>query len=158
MRSARSSALWWVLMPAFLFVTSASAATPEEAMARVEQTAEDLQGDTPGTLAAINAGDAPYRDPADPTSYVCVYDMELTVVAHPDPKILGKNKKGVPDSRGKLYRDEILAGALSKGSGWEDYHYTKPGSEGQHPKRTYYERVTGSDDKEYIVCSGIYLD
>ncbi|GAB6041528.1 hypothetical protein JCM17961_22030 [Endothiovibrio diazotrophicus] len=136
----------------------ASSEAATHAIALLERTAAALAEDAAATLAAINAGQAPYRDPQDPTRYVFVYDMQLTIVAHYRHDLVGRNMKGVADADGKFYRDDILAGAKKAGKGWEDYHYSKPDAEGIHPKRAYYQRVTGSDGKAYIVCSAIYLD
>ncbi len=64
--------------------------------------------------------------------------------------------KGKPDVSGKMFRDEILAGALNNGTGWVDYIYTKPGQGGLYYKTTYYKLTTGRDGELYIVCAGKY--
>jgi polar amino acid transport system substrate-binding protein len=51
-----------------------------------------------------------------------------------------------------------MAGAMSVGSGWEDYVYTSPSRSGLYYKTTYYKRVKGSDGNIYIVCSGKFKD
>ena len=89
--------------------------------------------------------------------YAFVYDPGVTLVATPDDEMRGKNMRGVPDAAGKTFRDEIVSGALERGSGWEDYVYTEPDKEGLFSKSTYYELVTGSDGEKYIVCAGRYL-
>ena len=159
MHAKRTATFILLLVAGLLWLTPAARADDaERAVALVERTAAALSEDAAATLTAINRAEAPYQDPRDPTHYVFVYDMELTIVAHPRPDLVGRNMKGKPDAAGKHYRDEILAGAQSAGEGWEDYHYTKPGSEGIHPKRAYYRRAAGSDGRDYIVCGGIYLD
>ncbi len=123
----------------------------------VNTTASDLEQDTPGTIAKMNKQDSPYRDADIPALYSFAYDTDLTIVAHAaNENIVGKNFKGKPDAAGKLFRDEILAGALDQGTGWVDYIYTKPDKSGLYKKTTYYKLTTGSDGEQYVVCAGKY--
>jgi len=83
----------------------------------------------------------------------------VTEAANADnPAVVGRNLKGVPDMAGKLFRDNIVEGALKNGTGWEDYVFTMPGKIGLFYKSVYYKLVTGSDGKQYVVCVGRYLD
>ena len=131
--------------------------TDEQVIDLVNQTSSDLTSDTPGTILKINNSESPYRDAVIPALYTFVYDTSLTVVAHAANNLLvGANLKGKPDVSGKMFRDEILAGALNNGTGWVDYIYTKPGQGGLYYKTTYYKLTTGSDGELYIVCAGKY--
>jgi polar amino acid transport system substrate-binding protein len=131
--------------------------TDEMVVDLVNRTSLDVAGDTQGTIQKINNSEAPYVDPDMPSLYSFVYDDSLTVVAHPTNRLLvGVNLKGKPDVSGKLFRDEILAGALANGTGWEDYIYTKPEEGGLYYKTSYYKLTSGSDGKLYIVCAGKY--
>ncbi|MDD5455429.1 MAG: cache domain-containing protein [Candidatus Margulisbacteria bacterium] len=88
--------------------------------------------------------------------YVFVYDENITMLAHPEkPSLVGKNFKGKPDVKGFKFRDEIVAKALAKGSGWTDYMYQKPESTGIF-KKTTYGKLAKFGDKKYIVCAGMY--
>jgi polar amino acid transport system substrate-binding protein len=123
----------------------------------VNTTSSNLFEDAPSTLIKINAGEAPYLDPANPSLYAFVYDTDVTMVAHAtNPLLVGVNFKGKTDAAGKPFRDEIIRGALSHGTGWEDYVYTKPDQSGLYYKTTYYRLVTGNDGKQYVVCAGRY--
>ena len=124
----------------------------------VKATCLDVQKDAPSTFKKINSGLHPYVDRDDPSLYVFVYDSAGTVVAHPDETLVGKNFKGKPDAAGKLFRDDILTGALEHGEGWVGYIHTKPGERLTRQKSTFYKRVTGSDGNTYIVCSGRYKE
>jgi len=129
----------------------------EQVINLVNQTSNDISADASGTLVKINNSENPYHDTDFPALYTFVYDTTLTVVAHATNSLLvGNNLKGKPDVSGKLFRDEILAGALANGTGWEDYIYTKPGEGGLYYKTTYYKLTTGSDGELYIVCAGKY--
>ncbi len=131
--------------------------TQEMVIDLVNTTATDLETDAIGTIANMNMQKAPYRDAENPALYSFAYDTELTIVAHAaNEAIVGKNFKGKPDAAGKLFRDEILAGALKTGTGWVNYIYTKPDKSGLYQKTTYYKLITGSNGTQYVVCSGRY--
>jgi polar amino acid transport system substrate-binding protein len=55
---------------------------------------------------------------------------------------------------GKLFRDNIVNGAMQNGSGWEDYVFTMPGKIGLYYMSAYYKLITGSEGKPYVVCVG----
>ena len=83
----------------------------------------------------------------------------MTEAANADnPAVVGRNFKGVPDMAGRLFRDNLVEGALKNGTGWEDYVFTMPGKIGLFYKSAYYKLVTGSDGKQYVVCVGRYKD
>ncbi len=131
--------------------------TDDAVTALVNTTASAIERDAPETIRRINAGEAPYQDPADPALYAFVYDTNLTVVAHPNnPLLVGVNFRGKTDVTGNHYRDEILDGALKNGTGRVDYVYEQPGQMNLYRKTTYYRLVRGSDGTSYIVCSGNY--
>jgi len=85
--------------------------------------------------------------------YVFAYDMNMTVIAHPNrPVLIGKNLLEVKDwPGGKYFRKEIQQIAKTKGSGWVDYEYQNPKTKKLEPKTTYFEKV---DD--IIICAGVY--
>ncbi|MDX2109420.1 MAG: cache domain-containing protein [Verrucomicrobiota bacterium] len=132
--------------------------TSDQVMALVKLTGEQLAHDSTATIAKINKGEAPFKDAANPTLYVFIYDPDVLMVAHPRADLVGKSVKGKPDVKGKKFRDEIVERALKEGTGWVDYLYQKPNESGIHPKTTYFSKVTGSDGHIYIVCSGKYQD
>ncbi|HKZ16302.1 MAG TPA: cache domain-containing protein [Geobacteraceae bacterium] len=83
--------------------------------------------------------------------YVFVYDLEGTMLAHPNNTLIGQNLLEVPDAGGKMFRKEIVQGAKTKGSGWVDYQYLNPKTKEVEQKTTYFEKV---DD--LVICCGIY--
>ncbi|HLP09731.1 MAG TPA: cache domain-containing protein [Opitutaceae bacterium] len=130
--------------------------TEEQVTALVATTCAAVAKDAPGTIARINEGAAPYKDAANPTLYVFIYDPDVVMVAHPRADLVGKSVKGKPDVKGKKFRDEIVERALQGETGWVDYLYQKPGETGIHPKTTYFAKAEGSDGKIYVVCAGKY--
>lgn len=81
----------------------------------------------------------------------------MTIVAHADNiRLVGVSYKGKTDVSGKAFRDQIVAGALANGTGWEEYIYINPVEAGLYYKTTYYRLTRGSDGNLYIVSSGNY--
>jgi len=125
----------------------------------VDLTAADLEEDAPGTLAKIDAGEHPYVDEENPGLYVFVYDTKVNLVADAgNPGLSGMNMSGKADVSGKLFRDELIAGALNNGTGWVDYIWTSPAAGGLFYKTTYYRLAIGSDGEKYVVCGGRYKE
>jgi polar amino acid transport system substrate-binding protein len=123
----------------------------------VNTTAEAVENDASDTFRRINSGEAPYRNPEDPSLYAFVYDVNMTIVAHADNiQLVGENFKGKTDVTDKPFRDDILEGALKNGTGWVDYVYMHPVQTNLYYKTTYYRLTQGSDGNSYIVCSGNY--
>jgi polar amino acid transport system substrate-binding protein len=123
----------------------------------VNLTSAAIAKDQPAAFTAIDAGDKPYQDPANPGLYAFVYDKDVTLIATPDSAVRGQSMKGKPDAMGRLFRDEIVAGAFAQGHGWVGYVYKEPGKAGLFQKATYYNQVTGSDGTQYVVCAGRYV-
>ncbi len=148
-----------VMVLACIIVASVAVAeeTREDALvALVDQVCEEIVANAPATLAQISGGEHPYKNRDNPTEYVFVYDANVTIVAHPKSKLIGKSYRGIPDFKGKMFRDEIVEGALADGTGWVNYVYQKPGAKGLKPKKTFFKLVKGSDGEKYVVCSGMY--
>jgi len=83
--------------------------------------------------------------------YIFAYDLTGTMLAHPNPALIGHNLTDVPDADGKFFRKEFVTVANSKGSGWIDYKYQNPKTKAMERKTTYVEKV---DD--IIICCGIF--
>ena len=85
--------------------------------------------------------------------YVFAYDLNGVMVANPKaPKLVGKNLYNEPDSKGKLFRKEIIDLVNGRGSGWVDYTYMNPATRQEENKITYCQKVGN-----LIVCCGAYL-
>ncbi len=70
-------------------------------MELVNTTADDLAKDAPGTLQAINAGQAPYMDGL----YSFVYDTNVTMVVHAaNIRLVGVSFRGKTDVAGRACR------------------------------------------------------
>lgn len=136
---------------------STSTISSQEVTDLVNQTAADLSRDAPGTIERINAGQPPYKNEAKPDLYVFVYDPEVTMIAHGEnARMIGLNYHTKVDVAGVPFRDQLVKGALTNGTGWVDYIYSSPAETGLFWKTTRYQLATGGDGKQYIVCAGMY--
>jgi cytochrome c len=91
-------------------------------------------------------------------TYVFAYDDKLNVLLNPAfPKREGTNPEGQKDANGKLYHDEFLKVVQTKGSGWVDYMFPKPGQTEASQKWSYVKAVK-IDGTPGIIGAGFYPD
>ena len=84
--------------------------------------------------------------------YVFVLDLNGFMAAQPkNPKAVGEYVLDKPDSKGKLFRKEIIEKAKTEGSGWVDYFYRNPQTGKEEDKTTYLKRVV-----DLVICCGVY--
>ena len=84
--------------------------------------------------------------------YVFAYDLKGTMQAHPNQTLIGKALYNEPDSRGRLFRKEIVELTKSRGSGWVDYVQFNPITQQEEAKISYCQK-----EKQLIVCCGAYM-
>ena len=96
-------------------------------------------------------------------TYVFMMDLEGHLLAHPfNQQYIGRDIRGSKDKNGKLFNQESIAIAKTKGEGWTEYLYPKP-EELKKPtpftekifskKITYVYRVPG---KDLILIAGFF--
>ena len=138
-----------------LTVTSAYAqgygvGTPLEAKKMVEKAVAYLKSH--GEEAALKE----FKDPNGKFQwrdlYAFAYDLTGVIVAHPNPKLVGRNLNQEPDIKGKFFTKEIVYLASNMDSGWVDYSYLNQMTKQEEPKITYFQKVGN-----LIVCCGAYL-
>jgi cytochrome c len=84
--------------------------------------------------------------------YVFAFTLDGAMAAQPkNPKAVGENLIDKPDSKGKLFRKEIIEKAKTEGSGWVDYFYLNPQTGKEEDKTTYLKRVG-----DLVICCGVY--
>ncbi|MBN2232592.1 MAG: cache domain-containing protein [Deltaproteobacteria bacterium] len=88
-------------------------------------------------------------------SYVFCIDLDKQCnIAHPiKPKLIGKNLMAVKDVNNKMFFAEFISLAKTKGEGWVDYMWPKPGEKAPSRKLTYVYRVPGHN---IAMLAGIY--
>jgi len=123
---------------------------------------EDMVKDAVGEIG--RNGDAALRLFHDPTgpfiakdAYIFVYDMNGINLALPAfPNLEGRNLIDMKDTHGKQIIREMLSLVQSKGSGWVDYMWPKPGESVSTGKSAFVSKAK-MGDKWVLVGSGIYL-
>ena len=94
---------------------------------------------------------------ADET-YIFVSDMKGTNIVHPSqPELEGKNTIDLKDVNGKAFIQEMIEVAKTKGSGWVDYMWPKPG-ETEPSKKLSYIKTVKVGDETFIIGSGVYSE
>jgi len=132
----------------------AEGATRDECIAKTKQAVRLI--DEKGVDVAIaqigdKAGAYVWKD-----SYVFLMDLDGKMLAHPvSPALVGKNLIDVSDkgTPGKPVFKEFVQLARSKGEGWIEYQWPKPGSTAAVKKTSYICRVPG---KDLLVGAGTY--
>ena len=131
----------------------AESATKEEVIAKCQEAAKYIRDN--GIDAAIQtisdkAGPFVWKD-----TYVFLMNMDGKMLAHPiKPELTQKETLvKVKDTAGKPLFMEFIELANSKGKGWVDYLWPKPGQDKPAAKTSYIYRVPNT---QYIVGAGIY--
>jgi hypothetical protein len=89
-------------------------------------------------------------------TYLFAYDLKGNVLLNPAfPAREGTNVSGQKDANGKLFHDAIIRTAESKGSGWVDYMFPKPG-ESQPSQKWAFVKEVKIDGVPGLVASGFY--
>ena len=89
-------------------------------------------------------------------TYLYAYDLKANVLLNPAfPQREGTNVTGQKDAKGKLLHQEIIRVAETKGSGWVDYMFPKPGQTEPSQKWAYVKKVT-IDGIPGLIASGFY--
>lgn len=89
-------------------------------------------------------------------TYLFAYDMESNVLLNSAfPAREGTKVTGQKDVNGKLFHDAMIQTAQTKGSGWVDYMFPKPGQTQPSRKWTYVKAVK-IDGVPALVGSGFY--
>lgn len=104
---------------------------------------------------------AHFRDPAGPyrvkDAYIFVTNPEGVELVNPGfPNLEGHNLIDQKDAAGKPLMREILNVARTRGSGWVNYMWPKPGESVPTQKSTYVRKVQTSDGWLVVAC-GVYL-
>jgi methyl-accepting chemotaxis protein len=90
-----------------------------------------------------------------PDGYFTLYDANLIALAHPSPKIVGKDLKDFKDTTGKYYIQEMARQARASGEAYVSYSYPRPGGTEPLPKITYARHF---QPWGWTVFTGAYID
>ena len=92
------------------------------------------------------------------TTYLFAYDDHLNVLLNPAfPKREGTNMHGEKDANGKMMHDEFLKVVQTKGAGWVDYMFPKPGQTQPSHKWSFVKGFK-NDGLVGLIGSGFFSD
>ncbi len=92
-------------------------------------------------------------------TYLFVDDMNgVALVNPPSPEIEGKNFIDMKDAKGKAFVREFIETAKTKGSGWVEYWWPKPGESKPSKKMSYIKKAKMPNGEMVIVGGGIYVE
>ncbi len=115
----------------------------------------ELAGEMPREEAQKRAFEAVAAMTFKPDGYLYAYDYDVTMRLHPDPKRLGQNFKGKPDSQGFMYRDELVKIGRN-GGGTADFLGPKPGEQGDDFRKSSY--ALAFEPWQLVLVTGVYVD
>ncbi len=124
--------------------------TADEAKALADKAAAFLSASGPEkAFATFNDRGGPF---IDRDLYVFVRSMDGNTVAHgANAALIGHTSLALRDADGKLYNQEMIDLARTKGSGWVDYRWVNPVDKKIEGKSSFVERVG-----DYVVGVGFY--
>ncbi len=89
-------------------------------------------------------------------NYFWINDLTPVMVMHPIAKdLIGKNLADNTDTKGKKLFAEMAQVARTQGEGTVDYHWSKPGQQGDFPKLSY---VKLFEPWGWVIGMGVYMD
>jgi cytochrome c len=92
-------------------------------------------------------------------TYVFIDDFNgIVLVNPPQPEIEGKNLIDTKDAKGKTLVREFINVAKTKGSGWVDYWWPKPGEDKPSRKLSYIKKAKMPNGEMVVVGAGVYSD
>jgi len=88
--------------------------------------------------------------------YFWINDLKPRMIMHPaKPELDGQDVANIKDPTGKQLFVEFVDVVKSKGSGYVDYQWPKPGKDAPQPKLSY---VTGFEPWGWVIGTGVYID
>ncbi len=136
-----------LVLVAMVFIFGAyavQAATLEEAKALGEKAAAYVKAN--GKDKGIAELNNPKGQFVKGEMYVTMQDLTGVLLANPvSPKIVGQNHMELKDANGKPFIKEMIEIVKTKGSGWVTYVWTNPATKKVQPKKSWVQRVEGTD-------------
>ncbi|KPH10096.1 HAMP domain-containing protein [Rhizobium acidisoli] len=112
-----------------------------------EMTLEEAQKQAYATVNAMKY---------DPDGYFFGYSYDIQMMFHFDASKIGQVNKGQPDSKGKLYREELVRLGQQGGGLVEYYSTAKPGQPAGDFRKTAYAQAF--DPWKVVVVTGVYME
>ena len=91
-------------------------------------------------------------------TYLFINDMKGVNLMHPaSPELEGKDLIDLKDANGKAIVREFIETAKTKGQGWVEYLWPKPGEKTPSKKISYVKRAKMANGETVVVGAGVYL-
>ncbi|MBZ0159795.1 MAG: cache domain-containing protein [bacterium] len=147
----------------FLLASPGLSATPEpqseqakQIKALVNKTVTFIESKGKGAFPELKKKDSEWYKG---DTYIFVNDMNGTVLLLPtEPELEGKNLIDMKDANGKLWMRAFIETAKTRGSGWVDYMWPKPGTDKPSKKISYIKKAKMPDGKMVFVGAGMYVE
>ncbi|MFZ0929681.1 MAG: cache domain-containing protein [Syntrophobacteraceae bacterium] len=135
-------------------IASASTkATPQMVIDKVEKAAALLQKEGKAAFPKFRGKDSEFIFAG---TYMFIHDLSGTILVNPVVyKMEGHNNTDLKDSTGKLFFISMNEVAKTKGAGWVDYMWPKPGEKTPSLKVSYVKLVK-VDGEDIVVGCGIW--
>jgi signal transduction histidine kinase len=133
--------------------TATTKATPALIMEKVNEACKLLEKEGKGALPKFKGKESAFIFAG---TYIWIHDMDCVMVMHPVKyKMEGQSYIGLQDINGKKFFIEMNELCKTKGAGWVDYMWPKPGEKAPTLKVSYVKKTT-CDGKEVVVGCGVY--
>jgi cytochrome c len=136
------------MSPAYSQQSPPESEKAKQIVALIEKAAALIDSKGKSVFPEFRKADSEWR--SDDT-YLFVTDMKgMSLLNAGFPKLEGTDSTVLKDSKGKLLGVELLKTAQSKGSGWVDYMFPKPGQSQPSQKWSYVKAVTIDGTPGYV--------
>jgi len=122
-----------------------------EVKAKLEEAAKYLSEKKEAALPEFNDKNGQWLQKA----YITVVGLNGLFLSHPNPVMVGKNLLHLADGKGKKFILEAANIARTKGRGWMEYWWNKPGEKEPSHKISFVFKVPNTN---WFIVSGIYED
>jgi len=90
-------------------------------------------------------------------TYIWANDLDGKMIMHPiKPGMEGKPMIGLKDIKGKRFFADMIELVKTKGSGWVDYMWPKPGEKTPAQKISFVKGCTTPDGQKLLLGCGVY--
>ncbi|KMO14339.1 methyl-accepting chemotaxis protein [Methylobacterium platani] len=117
--------------------------------------AEERAGRTTREAAQKNAAAAVSAMRYGTGEFFWINDMQSRLIAHADPKLVGRDVSGLAEPSGRKFFAEMMRNVQAKGAAFETYMWSKIGSDVPVQKVSY---ARSFQPWGWVVGSGIYAD
>lgn len=142
-----------LVVPAVICLSLPLLAQQEKAKALVkEAVAFAKKHGKEALLKEVNQGSGRFHVKDGDDLYVFIYDMQGVCQAIGfQSQMVGVNRWSLKDPDGRLFLQDMIGVAKTRGSGWVDYKYPNPKSGKVEDKSSYVEYLEG-----WVIGCGIY--